>query len=100
MTEVRIVAAPSGDAAAQVLRIEGEVDLDSAEELGQALERCNGNVILDLAGVSFMDSSGLGTLIRARNRLAAEGGSLSVQAVAPNVRRLFELTGLTEFLAD
>ncbi len=82
------------------VRVAGEVDLDTADQLAAGLEACHGTVVLDLAGVTFMDSSGLGTLVRARNRLLSEGGALLVRDPSKRVRRLFELTGLTEFLAD
>jgi anti-anti-sigma factor len=82
------------------VRIAGEVDLDTAEQLAAGLEACHGTVVVDLAGVTFIDSSGLGTLVRARNRLTSEGGGLLVAEPTERVRRLFELTGLTELLAD
>ena len=100
MTGVSIDTEPCADGRGEVVRVTGELDLDTADQLGQALDDCHGVVVVDLAQVSFMDSSGLGTLIRARNRLIAEGGSLTVGEVADNVRRLFEVTGLTDFLSN
>jgi stage II sporulation protein AA (anti-sigma F factor antagonist) len=82
------------------VRVAGEVDLDTADQLAAGLDACHGRVVVDLAGVTFIDSSGLGTLVRARNRLASEGGGLFVQDPSERVRRLFELTGLTELLSD
>ncbi len=99
ITGVQITTEPQSDGPGEVVRVTGELDLDTADQLARALGACQGHVVVDLAGVSFMDSSGLGTLIRARNRLTSEGGSLTVGQVADNVRRLFELTGLTDFLS-
>jgi anti-anti-sigma factor len=82
------------------VRVAGQVDLDTAEQLAAGLESCHGTVVVDLAGVTFIDSSGLGTLVRARNRLTSEGGDLLVAEPTEMVRRLFELTGLSELLAD
>lgn len=100
----------SGDGAGQgavnaeedrvTVHVAGEVDLDTTDQLAAGLEGCHGVVLVDLAGVTFIDSSGLGTLVRTRNRLTSEGGDLFVQHPADNVRRLFEVTGLTELLAD
>ena len=67
-------------------------------QMAAALDGCVGAVTVDLGGVTFMDSSGLGTLIRARNRIGEDGGQLSVTGVSQNVRRLFEVTGLADFL--
>jgi stage II sporulation protein AA (anti-sigma F factor antagonist) len=82
------------------VHVSGEVDLETIDQLAAGLEGCHGMVVVDLAGVTFIDSSGLGTLVRARNRLTSEGGALLVQHPADKVRRLFEVTGLTELLAD
>ena len=82
------------------VRVAGEVDLDTASQLAARLDACHGRVVVDLASVAFIDSSGLGTLVRARNRLTSEGGFLFVQEPSESVRRVFELTGLTELLAD
>lgn len=100
MSEARIEREARADTAGAVVRVRGELDLDSTEQLAAVLSECHGAVLVDLGGVTFMDSSGLGTLIRARNRLGDEGGSLAVERAGRNVRRLFEVTGLTDFLAD
>jgi anti-anti-sigma factor len=99
MTDVRIDTEADPDGSGEVVRVAGELDLDTADQLARALDACQGDVVVDLAQCSFMDSSGLGALIRARNRLTTEGGTLSVREAAENVRRLFELTGLTDFLS-
>jgi anti-anti-sigma regulatory factor len=86
---------PQGDANAGVdgvtLHVSGEVGLDTIDQLAAGLDGCTGAVVVDLAGV---------TLVRARNRLTSEGGGLLVRDPPDNVRRVFELTGLTELLAD
>jgi anti-anti-sigma factor len=56
------------------------------------------NVVLDMAKLSFMDSSGLGVIITEHTRLKRSGGKLTVYSPSSSVRRLFEITGLTEEL--
>ena len=51
-------------------------------------------VVVDLSGVTFMDSSGIGALVSGRRRLA-EGAGMRLVCTQPTVVRLFELTGLT-----
>ena len=78
-----------------VLTISGELDLASAAELEDvACTRADGraDVILDLAGVSFVDSTGVRSLVRIANR--AVPCHVILRGARPNVRRLFELTGI------
>ncbi len=77
----------SGIEQAIVVRAEGEVDLDNAEQLAAALRTARrarrGRVVLDLLGVPFMDSSGLQVLLVASAEL---GERLSLVA-EPAARR-------------
>ena len=56
-------------------------------------------VHVDLAGVTFIDSSGLRALIVGERATSEAGGTLRVSAASDAVRRLFEITGLVDRLA-
>src|SRR5215207_3483648 len=90
---VRRVVAPDG---VVVVEIDGELDLGSApaldRHLGAAREQRPRAVVLDMTDVRFVDSSALRALLRARQALADDGVELVLAGVAPQVRRLFELT--------
>ncbi len=63
--------------------ISGEVDHHAAREIMAELERQIGaglprRLTLDLGGVTFMDSSGIAVVLRARQRMGALGGAVSV----------------------
>lgn len=77
------------------LTLEGELDMASAPVLESAvdgaLESAQG-LELDLGGVSFMDSTGLRTLLAIRQRLGETGGELRLVAVPPPVRRVLDVT--------
>ena len=81
-----------------VVEVGGEVELHSAPQLREELHRvCEAEkpcIVVDLSGVSFIDSTGLGVLIGGLKR-ARERGSLSVVVTQYKVRRVFEITGLT-----
>lgn len=84
-----------GDA---VLVVRGEIDLSSARVLREAVERCQSSgvpVVLDFAGVTFMDSSGLTVLIDASTR---HGDPVCVRNASERVRQLLEITGLESLI--
>jgi anti-sigma B factor antagonist len=80
-----------------VVRVTGDIDLSTAPGLRAALNRPGADhVVVDLRGVTFLDSTGLGVLVGALKRLRRQGGSLKVVINrGGRVRRLFELTNLS-----
>jgi anti-anti-sigma factor len=84
------------------IRLVGEVDLSTVPELDRLLddlaEREHSRLLIDLNGVEFMDSTGLGSIIRALHAADANGHRLTVRRGSPQVQRLFELTGIADRL--
>lgn len=81
-----------------LVTLEGELDLDSAEGLPEWLLEISGSrVVIDLSRLSFMDSSGISAIVRARNEL---GDALVLSRPQPNVRRVLEVTGLDSWIGD
>ncbi|MCC9307909.1 STAS domain-containing protein [Kitasatospora sp. RB6PN24] len=83
-----------------VVAPEGELDLDTAELLRDALERqLRGrwpHILVDCAGLRFCDSTGLRVILRARTAAQAAGGGLDLVAPRPALLRLLALTGTEE----
>ena len=74
----------------------GEIDIKTAPKFESVLDRYSAEeLVVDLSGVDFIDSTGLRVLARARSRLAGEGGRLVVCAPEGVVRRTMSLAGLT-----
>ncbi|MGD9701343.1 MAG: STAS domain-containing protein [Acidimicrobiia bacterium] len=83
-----------------LLVLTGELDVSAADVLTSSLEqvdRTARGLILDMAGVSFIDSSGLRTLIQARQMFRDEPDSVTIRNPQPTTTRLLELTGLTDY---
>ena len=83
-----------------LVEVAGEVDMPTAPELSQAIERTPDGtdlVVIDLSDVNFLDSSGLNALVHGRRTLAERDVALTV-VVPPEgaIRQVFEITRLTE----
>ncbi|MFE1270102.1 STAS domain-containing protein [Streptomyces sp. NPDC058758] len=73
----------------------GELDHDTVEPLGVALEKHAdaARIVVDCAGLDFCDSTGLNLLLRARSRAQEAGARLDLAGLRPPVDRMFEITG-------
>ena len=76
----------------------GEIDMSSANTFEtiaeQALLAHPERIELDLAGVEFIDSSGLRSIVQLRTRAQLDGIELCVTGLSPAAQRILELTGL------
>jgi len=89
--------APTGT----VVVLTGDVDMHHAPALHAALvelahERPN-RLMLDLSGVPYMDSSGVGTLVEIFRRVSAYKGKMVLFGSTQRVRSVFEITKLDRF---
>lgn len=83
-----------------MLTLHGELDLASSAALEDELHRVDGIalVVVDLRDLAFLDSTGLGVIVKAHQRLREEGCQLALIEGDGQVRRLLSLTGLTDQL--
>ena len=81
----------------------GDVDMAVADDvrarLTQLVDRGRAHLVLDLAAVMYIDSSGLGAVVAAMKHARAAGGDLKVCALEQDVRSVFEMTHLHTLLA-
>jgi anti-anti-sigma factor len=79
-----------------VVKLKGEADLHTApilrEALNEAIEGVPATLIVDMTGVTFIDSMMLGVLLSATRRARPNGTELRIVVDDPHVRRIFELT--------
>jgi anti-anti-sigma factor len=85
-----------------VVALHGELDVISADGLADALVEVAGSrLVVDLSGLTFMDSSGIAALVVARNRiLADEQGQLELSRPEGIVRKALEIAGLSEWIVE
>jgi anti-anti-sigma factor len=85
-----------------VLALQGEVDVQSAPEFGAFFEtmidRGHRSIMLDLAGLRFMDASGLAVIARGAGRLEVTGGSLTIRTPMAMIGRMLDITGFARLV--
>lgn len=87
---------------ALVVRLTGEIDLAVAPAVRQSLLRSlntgTGPLVVDLARVSFIDSTGLSALLAGYQRARQLGRAYCVAEVQRQVARLFEITSIARVI--
>jgi anti-anti-sigma factor len=86
-----------------VLAIAGEIDISSSPDLGAQItslvDEGTHRLVLDLAGVDFIDSSGLGVLMIGRRRIQDGDGTIAIVVTRPNVLRVLTLSGISDVIS-
>ena len=81
-----------------VVEVAGDIDLRRSLEFQQSLmkllDRGARRIVLDLAGVPYMDSSGVASLVKLLSRVRREGMDLKLCRLTERVRSIFEITRL------
>jgi anti-sigma B factor antagonist len=97
---ITIATVPSKAPGRTVLRVQGEVDFASAQVLATELGKVEDSpqVVADLRGVTFMDSTGLAVLVHFDLRMQSKQRAFALLVADGQVRNLLELTGLTDQL--
>lgn len=81
-----------------VIAVSGEVDIATADsldaEITQVLADGAHHLVVDLSDVGFLDSTGLGVLVKALKRAREAGGTLAIVVTAERIAKVFRITGL------
>jgi anti-sigma B factor antagonist len=85
-----------------LIALRGELDIYTAprfeEVLLESIDAGTRRLIVDLTEVSFIDSTALGVVVGAVKQLRMVDGSLEIICTSPDIRRIFEITGLDRIL--
>jgi anti-sigma B factor antagonist len=83
-----------------VIVVGGELDMNAAPELkaaiGTAIDQGATTLVVDLAGVTFIDSTAIGVLLAARERMRRSGGALELIGAEQPVLRILQIVGMAE----
>ena len=81
-----------------ICAIEGEVDINSSPEIRKSFDKILSKempkIVINLVGVTYVDSSGLATLVEILKRMKSYGGKMKLTNVSPKIKSLFEITKL------
>ncbi|MEA2218584.1 MAG: anti-sigma factor antagonist [Solirubrobacteraceae bacterium] len=98
----RLTVHSERDGVLHTIRLEGELDLATAEDIERELLRVEGtdalSIMLDLSALEFIDSTGVRLLIQAEARSRADSRRLALLRGPRAVQRVFELTGILDRL--
>jgi anti-sigma B factor antagonist len=88
------------EGAATVVEVGGEIDVYTApklrEEIISLVESGHYRLVLDMEGVEFLDSTGLGVLVGGLKRVRAHDGALHLVCTQERILKIFRITGLTK----
>jgi anti-sigma B factor antagonist len=83
-----------------IVALEGEIDLHRSPQVKESLEPLLAQkvprVLLDFSAVTYVDSSGLATMIETLQRIQAYGGKLAMFGLRDSVRSIFEIARLDQ----
>jgi anti-sigma B factor antagonist len=86
-----------------IISISGDIDLESSPQLRDFLKPKSAQkvprLLLDFAGVNYIDSSGLATLIEYFQAVQGFGGKLALASLSPRVKNVFEIVRLEQIFA-
>ncbi len=86
------------DEETHVIELGGEIDLYTApefkERMVELIDAGKKQIVVDLSGATFIDSTTLGVLVGGVKRLRPSGGALALVCTDQNITKIFEITGL------
>lgn len=79
----------------EIFQINGEINISTSPELRKLFEKdLKKKIVIDFEKVTYIDSSGLATLVEVLKKTKTQGGSLGLAGMSDKVKSLFEITKL------
>lgn len=97
--DIKVTTKPVKDKA-HAVEVQGEIDVYSSpkvkEAINELIEKGHYTLIINLEGVRYIDSTGLGVLIGALKKVREHSGSISLICTNPQIKKIFNITGLVK----
>ncbi len=95
----------TSDGSCMTAAVTGDIDHHAARELRRELDemiaRCQPELlVIDVAGVGFMDSSGVGLILGRLRTVRAYGGDVAVRNASPEIAAVIKISGLSGLIAE
>lgn len=85
---------------AQAVEVNGEIDVYTSpkvkEIITELIEKGNNYLVINLEGVRYIDSTGLGVLIGALKKVREKDGTINLVCNNPQIKKIFNITGLVK----
>lgn len=82
--------------------VQGEIDAFTAPKLRERLfplsEKAGADITIDLSGVTYLDSTGLGVFVGVFKNIRANDGNLQIVGLSQRLMKLFKMTGLANIM--
>lgn len=79
-----------------IVVMKGRLDAAQAANAQNFLDKVSGTVTLDVAGLEYISSAGLGVLLKTQKRLVGSAGKLRLAGVSPHLRDIFVYSGFDQ----
>lgn len=97
--DIKVHVRPSDDGS-YVVELGGEIDVYTSPKVKDAItdliDQGHYNLVINLEKVRYIDSTGLGVLIGGLKRVREHGGSVNLVCTNPQIRKIFDITGLVK----
>ena len=100
---VTIKAENNAEKSAWDIKLSGEIDISNADQvkakIDSSLAEAKQNILIDLSGLTYIDSTGLGVFIAAHSSLKKEGLGVKVYGATGSVKKLLTVSSLDKILS-
>lgn len=84
-----------------ILKLKGSLDIYTSLDLKSSMENVpigsEHDLIFDMSKVDYVDSSGIGTLIKIANQVSDSGGNFFITGIKPMIEKIFKVAGLMNY---
>ncbi len=103
MERIRLETETREVSGTKILDVEGEIDVYTAPQFKEAVNKViadgQKHLIINMAGITYMDSSGFGTLLSATKKLRPQGGTVNLVQCNRAIDRILKITRLNTVFA-